>query len=186
MLAVPFAVLAAGAVFIAGRNVWWLDSKSTGSERDQAPKGSSRAGAGLLLACVPLGFFASSLGCSGLSLHGCSPFCTFVKVGWIPVIALVSGAYYLFQQSWIVTMLVVMSFVPLVPHCLCYNVANGWWIRAMGASPECYIWGFTVSVIALPAIERRRGVGSSALICATIISGALLFFVSHHYFRFPW
>ena len=140
----------------------------------------------LLIAAIPLGFLASSLDCTGLSLHGCSPFCTSVKLIWIPLIAAVCvGYFFVGKQAWLTT-IALMSFVPLVPHCICYNVGNAWWIDRLGASPLCYGWGFVVSIIAIGGLRRGLRPGISLAVCFTIIAGATGFFVSHHYFRFPW
>ena len=52
-----------------------------------------------------------------------------------------------------------MSFVPLVPHCVCYNVGNAWWIDRLGASPVCYGWGFVVTMLSLSCLQQRRECG---------------------------
>ncbi|HSF24983.1 MAG TPA: hypothetical protein VLE20_12225 [Blastocatellia bacterium] len=180
-LAAPFWLLVVGALGAGVRNVVSARSEpisSQGPLRD--PK---RA---LLVASIPLGFLASSLDCMGLSLEGCSPFCTFVKLVWIPLIAGLCAVYcFTGKQVWL-TAIAGMSFLPLFPHCVCYNVGNWWWIDRIGASPVCYAWGFAVSVIAVGAL--RPGVRSlpSLAVCYAVITGATAFFVAHHYLRFPW
>lgn len=140
----------------------------------------------LLLAAIPLGFLVSSLDCTGLSLRGCSPFCTFVKVGWVPLIAVICAVYFFRAgQIWL-TAIVAMSFVPLAPHCVCYNVGNAWWIDRLGASPVCYACGFVVSIIAVSCLRRDSRSVPSVTIAYAVIAGATAFFVSHHYFKFPW
>lgn len=140
----------------------------------------------LLLAAIPLGFLASSLDCMGLSLQGCSPFCTFVKLGWVPVIAAVCAVYFFKARPVWLTAIAAMSFVPLAPHCVCYNVGNAWWIDRLGASPVCYAWGFVVGIIAVSSLRRDSRSGPSVAIAYVVIVGAIAFFVSHHYFKFPW
>ncbi|HEY3136003.1 MAG TPA: hypothetical protein VGL29_08240 [Blastocatellia bacterium] len=140
----------------------------------------------MLLAAIPLGFLTSSLGCTGLSLHGCSPFCTLVKLIWIPLIAAACVVCFTVKKQGLLTAIALMSFVPLVPHCVCYNVGNTWWIDRIGASPLCYGWGFVVSIIAIGGLRRGVRPSLSLAVCFTIIAGGTGFFVSHHYFHFPW
>jgi hypothetical protein len=177
-LAAPFCLLVLIALGVGIANVWGGSSEETVSSHDK-----TRA---LLLAAIPLSFMATALDCSGFSLHGCSPFCTFVKQVWIPLIAGVCAIYFINGKSYLLTLICVMSFVPLVPHCVCYNVGNAWWIDRIGASPLCYGWGFVVSVIAASALRSGKRVWLSILTCALIIMGATGFFVAHHYSHFPW
>jgi hypothetical protein len=180
-LAAPFCLLVFGALVVATHNVF-------GSVTPQLSKETRlrRFERELLLAAIPLSFFASSLGCSGLSAAGCTPFCTFTKLIWIPLIALACGIYLLApSQGWLTTVC-VMSFVPLFPHCVCSNVGNAWWIDRIGASPVCYAWGFAVSVTAIGALRRGANSLRSLAVCYVVIAGATGFFVSHHYYHFPW
>ena len=140
----------------------------------------------LLLAAIPLGFFASSLDCTGLSAEGCTHFCTFVKLVWIPLITIVCAVYLFRGNQALLAAITVMSFVPLVPHCVCYNPGNAWWIDRLGASPLCYGWGFVASIIAVGALRSGARLWLSVALCFTVICGATGFFVSHHYFQFPW
>lgn len=140
----------------------------------------------LLHAAIPLGFIASSLDCTGLSVEGCSPFCTFVKIAWVPLIAISTAAYFFTKRKSVLTAVVVMLLVPIAPHCVCYNVANGWWIERLGASPVCYAWGLAVGAISTGAIRSGARAWLSIAVCFAIIGGATAFFVSHHYFHFPW
>jgi hypothetical protein len=140
----------------------------------------------LLLAAIPLAFFASSLDCTGLSVTGCAPYCTFIKTIWIPLIAIACAAYFVTARGWLLILISLMAIVPLAPHCVCYNVGNGWWIERLGASPVCYVWGYGVSVVSIGGLLNARRAWLSLLICGAIICGALTFFVAHHYFHFPW
>ena len=178
-LAVPFWLLVVAALAVSAINVFGQRTLDPNSDSDL----KARA---LLLAAIPLAFLASSLDCTGLSLHGCSPFCTFIKLIWIPLIAAVCLVYYLTRKLAWLTMIILMSFVALAPHCVCYNVGNGWWIDRIGASPLCYGWGFVVSMIAVGALRRGTDYWPSLLVSLAIILGATTFFVSHQYFHFPW
>ena len=140
----------------------------------------------LALAALPLGFLASSLDCMGLSVAGCSRVCTAIKLVVIPVIALASAAYFRTADAPLLFGVGLFSFVTLIPHCMCYNPGNGWWIDNLGASPVCYVWGFMVSMIALGALGDRGRVWGSVAVCYAIIIGAMSFFLAHHYLHFPW
>lgn len=178
-LGAPFCLLVTLALGLGVANVF----SATRTKRVSAHQSATR---GLLLAAIPLAFLASSLDCMGLSPRGCSPFCTFVKLVWIPLMAAVCGVYsFNGKQVWLAA-IAAMSFLPLFPHCVCYNVGNAWWIERIGASPLCYGWGFVVSVIAVSALRRDDRLWPSLVVCGVIISGATGFFIAHHYFHYPW
>ena len=179
-LAVPFSLLVLASLLVAALHLYSLILE--GRRND----GLSKTTTALLLAAIPLSFLASTLDCSGLAPQGCTPFCTFIKLGWIPLTAFVCAIYFFKRMDWLLAIIAAMSLVTLAPHCVCYNVGNGWWIERLSSSPLCYIWGFVVSLIALGAIKSGRFVAASLLVCAAIIGGALTFFISHHYFHFPW
>jgi hypothetical protein len=179
LLAVPFCLLVASALGILAFNLFRF-------QKGESPTGERKIETVLLLMAIPLGFLASSLDCSGLSPAGCTPFCTFIKTVWIPLLAVVSLSFFFWHKTWLLLLITAMSFVPLVPHCICYNVGNGWWIERIGASPTCYAWGFIVCLIAVSAIMSKARPLIPLLLCGTILSGAFSFFVAHHYFHFPW
>lgn len=181
-LAVPFCLLVIVALGVGIKNVF----SAARSESVTAHRPRRDVKQALLLAAIPLGFLASSLDCMGLSVEGCSPFCTFVKLAWIPLIAGFCAVYFFKGKYVWLTAIAAMSFVPLVPHCVCYNVGNAWWIDRIGASPLCYGWGFVVSIIAVGVLRKGAHLWPSLVVCFTIIAGATGFFVSHHYFQFPW
>lgn len=178
-LAAPFWLLVIAALGIGGANILGAGTP------EQTANSRSRERA-LLLSAIPLSFLASSLDCSGLSLQGCSAFCTFIKLVWIPLMAAACLVYYFIRKPGWLTVILVMSLVALVPHCLCYNLGNAWWIDHIGASPLCYGWGFVVSVIAVGALRTARNDWPSLAVCFAIIAGSTAFFVSHHYFHYPW
>ena len=176
-LAAPFCLLAAGSLFVGGANIF---------HARKPPLALPKALRAALLTVIPLGFLASSLGCTGLSLKGCSSFCTFIKLLWIPLVCVVCAFHFFAERGWLLTAITAMAFVPLVPHCVCYNAGNGWWIDFLGASPVCYVWGFVVSLISISALRTGARPWLSLAVSSTIIAGATTFFVSHHYFHFPW
>lgn len=178
LIGLPFWVLVIVSLAIMVWNIF--------AQRSEAERPMSKAEQGFFLALIPLGFIVSSLDCAGFDFKGCSPFCTFVKLVWVPLMTAIGVIYFLTKEPALVAGLLVMSFVPLAPHCLCYNAANAWWIDRIGASPECYVWGYTVSLIAIGACRGRAGQRASAAVSMAIIAGGLGFFISHHYFQFPW
>jgi len=185
-LALPFSVLVIASLGLGFVNI--LNSRKS----TRAPVGSLSQGTKksiewvLLLATIPVSFLTSSLDCSGLSPYGCSPFCTFIKLVWMPVIAGLCVTYlWARKQVWLMA-IILAAFVTLIPHCVCYNVGNRWWINVLGASPVCYGWGFLISVLVVGAISRRANLGLTLLVSLTIVLGSIGFFVSHHYFQYPW
>jgi hypothetical protein len=179
LMAALFWLLVIAALAVAFLNIVTAGDKKT---RDSLPK-SMRA---LFLAMIPLGFIVSSLDCTGLSLSGCTPFCTFIKTVWVPAMAIACAAYFFREWNGLLFAISAITFVPLVPHCVCFNVGNGWWIERIGASPVCYAWGFTVSLISISALKYGKCAWASVVVCGAIIAGSTAFFVSHHYFHFPW
>lgn len=179
LLAVPFAALVMAALSIAAINLFLSKRR----RRDNEQHGLGRA---ILLGAIPLGFLASTLDCMGLTLEGCASYCTFVKLGLLPLITLACVTYLITGKEWLITAIAVMSFAPLVPHCVCYNPGNGWWIDRIGASPVCYGWGFVVSMVSIGALRPGALFWPSIGVIYTIITGAVGFFITHHYFHFPW
>jgi hypothetical protein len=175
-LALPFCALVAGALWLAVAN---LRSPKSGG-------GAPGAVGYALLALVPLAFLASSLGCTGLALEGCSPFCTFVKLVWVPLVAVACAVYAATRRAAALAAVAAMAVVPLAPHCVCYNAANAWWIDTIGRSPVCYAWGTAVTVVALSSVRSGARRLASQAACGAVVCGALAFFVGHHYFQFPW
>lgn len=178
VLAVPFAALVAASLFLFG-----LNTLKPASALVARPWRIAESG---LLAAIPLGFLASSLDCTGLSASGCTPFCTAIKVVWIPALAVVAVAYAATRKRVFLTTIAAMSLVPLAPHCQCYNAGNGWWIDTIGASPVCYTWGTVVSGLAVSSLESGSRTAATALLCAAVVGGATAFFIGHHYLHFPW
>jgi hypothetical protein len=185
-LVLPFCVLVIASLGLGLANL--LSVKRNGLSAVGLPSNGAKVGLGwgLLLAAIPVSFLTSSLDCTGLSPYGCSPFCTFIKLFWIPVIAGLCAAYFWIGKPVWLTAITVATFVTLIPHCVCYNVGNRWWIDRIGASPLCYGWGFFVGVLVIGAIRSRAHLRLNLLVSLTIIAGAMGFFVSHHYFQYPW
>ncbi|HVF90682.1 MAG TPA: hypothetical protein VNH22_11495 [Blastocatellia bacterium] len=178
LIAGPFWLLALATLLVAGANL------AQGSRYRH--RGLAERARPYLLWAIPLGFIASSLDCMGLTLWGCTRGCSVIKLGIIPAIALTCAAYNRGRRPWMLTAIVALSFAALVPHCLCYNAGNGWWIDRLGASPVCYVWGFAVTLVAVAALRTGALILPSLALCASIVGGSLAFFVGHHFFHFPW
>jgi hypothetical protein len=188
-LSAPFLVLVLFSLLVSGANV--ISFIRGGATKEKAL--ARRWIQGMLMLAIPLAYLAASLDCTGLSPAGCTAFCTFIKSVWTPLLAFVSVIWLLIsarkqggEVSALPTAVLLMSLVPIAPHCICFNPGNGMWIEMMGASPVCYAWGLTVSVISISTMLSGRRIILSTLACYAIISGALAFFAAHHFFRFPW
>lgn len=184
-LALPFSLLVAAALAVICLNLRAMMSGEASARLATLATVSTKLRAALLLT-VPLAFLASTLDCSGLEPRGCTPFCSLIKLVWIPLIGVVCAVYVFKPQDWLLVLIGLQALVTLLPHCVCTNVGNGWWIARLGSSPMCYVWGFTVYVISATAIKSGRLPLLSLAVNAAIIGGALTFFISHHYFHFPW
>lgn len=182
-LPILFTVLVMASLAVAAMNLLATGKKAP--DQEGANKLTTTA-KGLLLASIPLGFLASTLDCSGLMLEGCTPFCTVIKLFGIPLIEVLCAIYFFKPANGLLATVSALSFISLVPHCLCMNVGNYWWIEHFGASPMCYVWGFVVTLIAVSAVKNGARLWFSVLVNSAIIGGALTFFISHHYFHFPW
>jgi hypothetical protein len=139
-----------------------------------------------LVFAIPGAFLAASLGCGGLHFQGCTTVCSFLMKGWFPLISIVSITYVLTKWKGLLLALTPMSFVFLVPNCICYNPFNAWWIDLLGKSPACFGLSFAVSIIAVSALRTERHLGLSMALCWFANGGTLLFFVGHHYYSVPW
>jgi len=185
LITAPFVLLVVSSLAVGSINL-------VGEGKDRTMGGRPGWPEAALLAAVPLGFLASSLDCTGLTFAGCTATCTFIKAIWIPVMAAACAAFFLWPRRWMLTVIAMMSFVPLIPNCICSNPGNSFWIGLIGASPVCYVWGFTVSLISIGALRKDRSgralgsLAASVGVSYLIIGGALSFFVGHHYFHFPW
>ena len=142
-------------------------------------------GAALLLA-VPAGFLGAALDCMGLALSGCNPVCMFLVRGWFHLIIIASAAYLVMGRRWLLLSITVMSFVYLIPNCICYNPMNAWWLQHLNRSPACFGAGYWVGLIAITALLWRRFTLASAVTCWTINLALLAFFVGHHFYHIPW
>ena len=75
LMAAPFWALVVLALSVMGVNALWGAPASI----REVDIGERRIRA-VLLICAPIAFLASSLDCTGLSLRGCTAFCTFIKL----------------------------------------------------------------------------------------------------------
>jgi hypothetical protein len=139
----------------------------------------------VLRATVPLAFLASSLGCSGLAVAGCSGICTALRWVGIPVLAAAAfvsvGGRRLPPHA-----LLALAAIGLVPHCVCINPANGWWVARLGASPMCYAWAFAAALVAFSTESAAGRPLPALLVNGAIVGGSLAFFAGHHFLGYPW
>jgi hypothetical protein len=185
LLGIPGALLAMGAIVACGATMF---GKSGESPRDKRIVAAS-------LFAIPCGFIASALDCAGLSIEGCGwgvrevAFCTIVKVGILPAMLVLGTAWAITKRRWILGLVVIVGMVTLVPHCVCRNPVNVWWIETLGASPMCFGWGFVNTVLSVGVLSgrgRRAGMLLSLGVSYASAGGSFAFFIGHHYFHFPW
>jgi hypothetical protein len=170
-----FWALVAAALAVAGVNVLRV-------RRETAASG--RAGT-ILRASVPVAFLASSLGCSGLALAGCTGICTILRWAGIPLLA--AAALLPFSGRRVPPHAVLaLAAIGLFPHCICVNPANAWWVAAFGASPMCHAWSFAAALVALSAVSSGTQTLASLLVTGAIVGGSLAFFAGHHFIGYPW
>lgn len=177
-LAVPSWVLVAATIVVAGRNAFRRERSS--------PPALAPWARLVLVATVPLAFVGSSLDCMGLSLGGCTTTCALLKSVWFPALLVACGFAAITAKGSALTAVIALSFVPLIPHCVCRNPVNAWWMDRLGTSPMCLSWGFVASVVALGALVQRSHVRAALGVSGAITAGTLGFFLGHHYFHFPW
>lgn len=187
-LTVPAWLLVAGTLAVAAANAFGRAGPRSSDTAHGAARPRELAAweRGLLLASVPLGFVGSSLDCMGLSVGGCTTTCALLKSAWFPLFLVACGVAAFTSRKRALTVVLALSFVPLIPHCICRNPVNAWWMDRLGSSPMCLGWGFVASVVALGALLRRTHVRPALGVSTAITGGTMAFFVGHHYFRFPW
>jgi hypothetical protein len=145
---------------------------------------SGRAGA-ILRASVPVAFLASSLGCSGLAVAGCTAVCTVLRWSVVPLLA--AAALLTFSGRRVPPhAALALAAIALVPHCTCINPANAWWVARLGASPMCYAWGFAAALVASTTESAGARPLPALLVNGAIVAGSLAFFAGHHFLRYPW
>jgi hypothetical protein len=112
-------------------------------------------------------------------LTGCSTFCTLVRFGWPPLLLVLA-----IRREW--NGVLALAALALIPHCVCRNPVNAWWIDRLGASPDCYAPAALVTLMATVALRSNARLALSAVAGYAIIGGVMTFFVGHHFFRIPW
>lgn len=139
-----------------------------------------------LILAIPAGFLGAALDCMGLALSGCSPACMFLVRGWFHLTVIAAVAYLVMGRSWLLVSITLLSFVYLIPNCVCYNPMNAWWLHHLHRSPACFGAGYWVSLIAVAALLWKRFTLAAAVTCWIINLVLLAFFVGHHFYHIPW
>ena len=140
----------------------------------------------LLTTAIPFGFLASSLGCMGIQLAGCTTTCNLLTRGAIPLTFILALTYIFFPRRWLLTLIASASVIFLIPNCSCDNVINHRWIHLLGLSPACFSLGVTIAMTSIAAISTGRRFWISALLAWSAVSACFTFFIAHHYFDYPW
>jgi hypothetical protein len=140
----------------------------------------------VLAGAIPCGFLASSLGCMGIELAGCTTMCNLLTRGAIPLTFIIAIVYVLAPRAWLLMLLACASLVFLIPNCRCDNVINHRWIHLLGLSPACFSLGVTIAMTSIAAISTGRRFWISAGLGWSAVSACFAFFIAHHYFDYPW
>jgi len=130
-----------------------------------------------LAGVIPVDILAMGFGCGG---------CTRLCLGLLGGASIMAGlAVGDVRRGSGAPLLLGLSLLYAIPHCLCANVINRWWIEPLGASPNCY--AFSLMGIGC-AVVRLRGVWPRlALVLAAALGGAAVAFgLGHHVFAYPW
>jgi hypothetical protein len=129
-----------------------------------------------LAVLIPVDILAMGFGCGG-----CNVICLSLLAGaWV-----MAGLAVLEVRRGVgAPLLLSLSLLYALPHCLCANVINRWWIEQLGASPNCYAFslvGIGCAVLGLRGVWPRL-----ALVLAAAPGGAALAFgIGHHVFAYP-
>jgi hypothetical protein len=178
VLVLAFWTLVGVTLAVSARNIFQVP-------RGGQPEARSGRLDTVLRALVPLAFLASSLGCSGLSAAGCSRICTLIRWVGVPLLAVVLLVPFS-RRRLPVHFALALAAIALVPHCICDNPANAWWVAGLGASPMCHAWSFAAALVALSAVSSRTPPLTSLLVSGAIVGGSLAFFAGHHFLGYPW
>jgi hypothetical protein len=132
-----------------------------------------------LVASLPVGVLAMSFACG---FPGCNSVCVGLTAGSVVVLGL--GAL-VKRRAGAAPLALAVILVYAVPHCICDNPINGWWIDRLGYSPNCFalpLIGMGFAVLGLRGIWPRL-----SLLLALATAGASATFASgHHLLSYPW
>ncbi|MCH9682214.1 MAG: hypothetical protein K0V04_12320 [Deltaproteobacteria bacterium] len=80
---------------------------------------------------------------------------------------------------------VILGAVMLVPHCICDNFLNHYWIASIGASPLCFFLFYATVLLTAAGLRGVRP--RLALLCSVgaVISVSAIG-LGHALFAFPW
>jgi hypothetical protein len=129
----------------------------------------------MLAALIPVDILAMGFGCGG---------CNLLCLGLLAAAWMMAGLVVLEVRGG-APLLLSLSLLYAIPHCICANVINRWWIEQIGASPNCY----TFSLVGIGfAVLRLRGVWSRLVLVLAAAPGgaAVAIGIGHHVFGYPW
>lgn len=139
-----------------------------------------------LAAAMPVALLASALDCMGLALLGCTSECTVLIRAVAPGISLLALLHaFTGGGAWLIATL-LLAFGLCLPHCVCRNPVNAWWMDLLGRSPACLSSSFAVILIAGSSLAARRRTTIALILSWGVIGVLIAFWVGHHYFDFPW
>jgi hypothetical protein len=126
---------------------------------------------------VPLDILAMGFGCGG---------CNLLYLSLLAGASMMAGlAVREVRRGVGAPLLLTLSLLYAMPHCICTNVINRWWIEQLGASPNCY--AFSLAGIGFTVLGLRGVWPRLALVLAAAPGGAAVAFgLGHHVFAYPW
>jgi hypothetical protein len=130
-----------------------------------------------LATLIPVNVLAMGLGCGG---------CNLICLSLLAGASIMAGLAALEVRRGVgAPLILTLSLLYAMPHCICANAINRWWIEQMGYSPNCY--AFSLLGIGFAALGLRGVWPRLALVLAAAPGGtAVAFGIGHHFFSYPW
>lgn len=127
-------------------------------------------------------FLLSFVGCFATIFQGCTELCSLHRLVTFPLILIMIFGL----RKW-VTQAPLFWLVPslLIPHCLCANLMNYFFMKRIILSPLCYLLPFGVTMANLAGLTGRAPKVWLAL-SALALLGFFIVAILHQIFGFPW
>ncbi len=101
-----------------------------------------------------------------------------IRIGLLVLPVIAAMLYYNNKKELAIFLLLVMSFVLLIPNDKCRNPFNYWWIQKVGASPLTYLPTMFVTLFAIGGLYGKNKYLTTLIIYA-MCAGALFLAIGH-------
>lgn len=101
-----------------------------------------------------------------------------IRIGLLVLPVVAAMLYYNNKKEFAIFMLLVMSFLLLIPNDKCRNPFNYWWIQKVGASPLTYLPTMFVTLFAIAGLYGKNKY-LTTLIIYGMCAGALFLAIGH-------